>query len=396
MKTFTQIFARKSNKQRVLYYASHHSYTHVRSAIALARLLPETEFYIVTPEQFKLPVPNNVQVRYLTKPNFAVRLNNKIHLHRYSYEQNEPIISSHRNHVTEFINHIHDIEPHLVIIDLLAEFAVIAKFLGYPVAFFYETIDNSRERIKVVWQSVDSIIARYSESFVRAVEENIPPNMFCGGGVSRYDFKPELTKQTKSDIRRRLSIGENESVVTFISGSKTYETKQASEYYEKIFQAMENTATKKFVLYPEEDQIVRAARKLHPTFTFVINPDEPFDYLRSADVIISGGGMGVVMESCVANNPLLILPVPWIFDEQNRKAAVLEKIGVARSLDSRVATAEKIGEEIRELQKSDLAEIMKNKQTSLIDGQGYRRIADHIRRLLESDQCKKGVSLSEK
>lgn len=398
MKSFSRLLAGKSSRSRVVYYASHHSYTHVRSALALSRLLSEVDFYLITPERFTLPVPKNVRVIFVTQPNCAVRLNDRIHLHRYPYVQEEPDIVSHRKHITEVLRHIDEIKPNLVVVDLLAEIALLIKYLGYPVAFFYETIDNAQRRIQTAWDSVDMILTRYSESFVAAVEGRTHPKMVFGGGVSRYDFKPELLAKAREQYRSELSIEANEKTLTFISGSKTYATDEATQYYQAIFEAMVRVAaTHSYVIYPEEDSIIATARSKYPSIHFIINPEEPLPYLRAADAVIAGGGMGVVMESCMANTPLVTIPVPWIFDEQNRKAIALQKIGVARLLDPRTTTSDDIVRELEEILASpELAEAMKKQQTNLIDGQGYRRLAGFVADLLKTEACQKGVSIQEK
>ncbi len=372
----------------VLYFASHHSLTHVGSALSLSRLLPDVDLHLVTAEKLDHlnNRPDNLHISNLEEANCSIKIDERIFMRTFPYVTDPPNVNSFRKHLYGFINELERINPNLVVIDMTSEFAIIAKLLGYPTAYFYETVDNHELRFRIVFNSVDSVIVRYPKRLLEILGEKIYPSMFFAGGVSRFDDKKRNAKADDAAVQRS-------SRITFISGSKTHDSEREANYYTTVIAAAREIPRAQLtVIYPTADEYSRKAQQLFPGVEFVIGQSDIFDILQQSDLVICGGGMGVVMESALANVPILSIPVPWVFEEQYKKAVALEKLGAVRMLDYRTITDRKIKKNIALLLNPRKRQKMLLAQRALIDGLGYVRIAEHIKELLASEKCQNKIS----
>jgi len=69
-----------------------------------------------------------------------------------------------------------------------------------------------------------------------------------------------------------------------------------------------------------------------------------------SDLVISRSGANTVYELAALGKPCLLIPIPWVsHNEQFRNAQVLERVGLARILDQRDLTSERLFDEINSM-----------------------------------------------
>lgn len=123
-------------KSKILYYAGWNSFTHIGGAYNLARYMPDVEFHVVSAEKWPFRKLDNVVFHKLTRPNCAMRIDDKFFLHTYPYEKDLGDLDKYRMHLSEYLKLLQKIHPNLVIVDITLEIAIWTKYLGYPVALF--------------------------------------------------------------------------------------------------------------------------------------------------------------------------------------------------------------------------------------------------------------------
>lgn len=372
-------------KNKILYFASHHSDTHVNSCLEIARRMPEDDFLLVTAEHVDNDkLPPNVNYKKITEPNCSVKLDEKIYVRKFDYVTTQQDVLGARHHTLDFIDNLKNYDPNLVIIDMTSEFAIIAKQLGYPTIYFYETVDNSKLRFKIVFSSADSVIVRYPNELLKILGDKISPNMFFAGGVSRFDAK------INSVARRQTA----EQTITFVTGSKTHQTEMENAYYSTIILGtLDVPNTKLRVICPNPEPVKSAVGEYLSKFELVTGEVDIFKYLVDSDAVICSGGMGVIMESSLANVPILSIPVPWILEEQLRKSHALQKLGAVRMIDPRAMNSRKVAKNLKLLLNPSKTRKMLSAQKILIDGAGFDRISQHINEMLLLEKCKKKISV---
>jgi len=372
-------------KNKILYFASHHSDTHINSCIEIAHRMPEEEFLLVTAESIdKNRLPSNVIFKKITEPNCSIKLDEKIYLRKFEYVEEEVDVVGARRHVVEFVKSLEDFDPNLVVIDMTSELAIISKLLGYPTVYFYETVDNDKLRFRVVFNSVDSTIVRYPRELLSILGDKVYPNMFFAGGVSRFDA-----------VKDEVTLGQSEEkIITFITGSKSHQSEIEIAYYSTIISgALDVPNSKLRVICPDQEVISTAAKANLSKFELITEGDNIFQLLKESNVVICSGGMGVIMESSLANVPILSIPVPWILDEQLRKSHALQRLGAVKMIDPRQMNDRKISKTIKYLLNPAKTRRMLTSQRTLIDGAGFDRISQHLDEMLLLEQCKDKLSV---
>ncbi|MEI8143354.1 MAG: glycosyltransferase [Candidatus Berkelbacteria bacterium] len=377
---------------KVVYYASYNSRTHIGTSFTLAKLMPEVLFYVVTAELWPFGDLDNVIVKQIRRPNCSIRLDSKIYLHTYDYEKDLPSPVSYREHIQDYLEILKDVDPNLVIVDITYEVAIWSKLLGYPTCVFYETIDNSALRIKIAWDSVDSVLVRYPERFVKKVEGKLHSNMVFLGGTSRFDLGEKvLTIPSVKDSQ--------ETVVTFVSSSNAHDNSMRNEYFQPIVAALARLKNSKVnFFYPKNDDFIIKQQEKYRHINFIIGDFDQIErFIAKSDIIVSPAGMGIVMETSLYQKPMLLIPALWIYQEQMNKAKILHEIGACRYLDPKEMTENTVEDAICEILNDDaVRRKMKAAQKELIDGRGYYRLREKITELLASDKCMNKISIEEK
>lgn len=379
----------KKFNSTVLYYAGWNSFTHVGGAYNLAKVMPDTLFHVVTAEKWPFsPLPNLIY-HHLYRPNCAMRFDEKIYLHTYSYEKELGDVRKYRKHIFSYIELLKKIDPNLVISDITLEVALWAKFLGYPTCVFYETLETNNLRHKIVWDNAESILVRYPKRLIEQIEPNIHSKMFFAGGVSKFDLIDELP--TKEESKKIIGLKNGQQLVTFLASSHSHNNVQVKKYFRTICEALDKMPenVKCCVLYPTKDSLSFSLKRRYKKLNFIIGVfNQVHHYLGLSDVVVTAAGMGATMESAYFRAPMLLVPAPWIINEQMIKAEALEKIGAARLINPVTMTAETIEHELKLLLNNpELREKIKEKERILIDKKGYTRLARHITKMLNSSYC---------
>lgn len=385
-----------AGKNKILYYAGWNSFTHIGGAYNLARSMPDVEFHVVSAEKWPFRNLENVTFHKLIRPNCAMRIDEKFFLHTYPYEKDLGDLDKYRKHLFEYLKLLRNIQPNLVVVDITLEIAIWSKFLGYPVALFYETLDSDNLRHQLAWNNVDSILVRYPKHFVATIEPNLNSKMFFSGGVSKFDSM-EIATNRERNFEVTGAVKDKRKIVTVLSSSHSYNNAQVRKYFETICEALNNESEKIqcFMLYPENDKLAERLKEQYKNINFVIGVFNKVQYyLAISDLVITGAGMGATMESAYFRVPMLIIPVPWIIKEQALKANGLESIGAAKVVNPAGMIPEDITSKMYEmLGNKDLLQNMKDNERKLIDKNGYKRLASHINRMLKSSKCQNKISV---
>lgn len=386
----------KQYKSSILYFASWNSFTHVGCAYNLAKSMPDVLFHVVTAEKWPFHKLDNVIYHRIFRPNCAMRFSEKFFLHHYPYEKELADINKYRKHFFAYTKWLQQINPNLVIVDTTLEIALLSKFMGYPTCVFYETWDSNNLRHRVTWENVDSILVRYPKEFIEKIEIRISPKMFFSGGVSKFDLYDEMPSKEKSMEVLGLKKGYKEKIITMLSSSQPQAIPQAKRYFRTICSVLNSfEGAKSYVLYPKEDAIIKSLKRKYKNIDFIVGVyNQVNHYLSLSDVVITGAGLGATMESCYFRVPMLLIPVPWAFNEQMVKASALENMGAAKLVSPMTMNESLIRSEIQELLvNQELREKMKEKQRIMIDKRGYKRLSRHLNKMLESRVCQDKSSI---
>jgi|GEM_PF-1527380 len=382
-------------KSKVLYYAGWNSFTHVGGAYYLAKVMPDVQFHVVSAEKWPFPPQENIIFHKLFRPNCAMRFDERIFLHSYPYENELGDINKYRKHIFGFLDIIKKINPNLVISDITLEIALLAKFFGYPTCAFYETVDTNNLRHKLAWDNVDSILVRYPRRFLEYVEPNIHSKMFFSGGVSKFDFIEK--KSTAEESKSIIGLEKGKKAVTFLASSHSHSNLQVKKYFANICEGLSllSSQYQPFVLYPKNDRLVTSLKRKYKKLTFVVGVfNQVHHYLASSGLVLTAAGQGAIMESAYFRTPMLLIPAPWIINEQMVKATALEKMGAAKVINPVSMTPEIIQSEAEKiLGNKDLRDKMRDKERELIDKKGYQRLSRHIYKMLNSSYCIDKISV---
>lgn len=101
-----------------------------------------------------------------------------------------------------------------------------------------------------------------------------------------------------------------------------------------------------------------------------IDPNELERIYKETDIVISRAGANSVAEIMAAKRPALLIPIPWSYqNEQRKNAAYAKRFGIARVLDQRTLTGEKLFKEIILRQKNwdKIVGSVKNKKSPDLD-----------------------------
>lgn len=81
-----------------------------------------------------------------------------------------------------------------------------------------------------------------------------------------------------------------------------------------------------------------------------LNTQEMGTFLNKADLVISRAGANIITELAVLGKPVLLIPIPWAYaDEQNKNAQLLAEAGIAEILPQVQLTPQKLSETIKKM-----------------------------------------------
>lgn len=116
----------------------------------------------------------------------------------------------------------------------------------------------------------------------------------------------------------------------------------------------------------------------------VISSVEPFEmpkYYQDCDLVVSRAGANTVSEIVYLKKPAIFIPLSISFaDEQTKNAKNAEKLGIARVISEKDATAEKILSEIFSILDNNELNIKKMANKPSLDADASKKIVDIIKK----------------
>lgn len=224
---------------------------------------------------------------------------------------------------------MHDERPALFVVDVSVEVTLLARLLGVPTAVWRQHGRRDDPAHQLGYGCAETLLA----PFPRWLEDPDTPSevvdrTFYTGGFSRFDGR---VNRDVGPVAGRVVVMNGHAVARSVS---------------------------------------RALPELE--VRHVAGAEDPFDLLCSAEVIVAGAGHNSVMEAAAARRPLVCLTQERPFEEQLRKARLLDRAGVAVVSEGQPAAQEWAGlvAEAIALGGEGLAE--------LVDGGGAERAATHL------------------
>jgi len=114
-----------------------------------------------------------------------------------------------------------------------------------------------------------------------------------------------------------------------------------------------------------------------------IDPNKISTFYERADIIISRAGANTVAEIMVVKRPSILIPLPFAYyDEQKKNALFAQKFGVAKVLDQKGLTPEKLLGEIYRTKKDWYKTVAKVKSKTSDDIDAAGKLVDVVEKLV--------------
>jgi len=122
----------------------------------------------------------------------------------------------------------------------------------------------------------------------------------------------------------------------------------------------------------------------------VIDPDEIHKFYQISDIIISRAGANTVAEIMIVKRPAVLIPLPFLYNnEQLRNAQLAQKFGIARVVEEKDATPERIYSEVKYLVSNwkEIVKMVSKKNTP--DLLAAKRIVTFLENLIKDNEEEK-------
>lgn len=209
-------------------------------------------------------------------------------------------------------------QPALLVVDLSAEITQFARLLGLPAVAVRLQGRRDDQPHLLAYRSCEAVLAPFPAAF----EDEWTPDWlrektWYTGLFSRFDHR----RVDVASARAACGFREGRQTVVLING-------QGGESF--AADEMERCAG----AWPDLDWIVLGslrgeATQFRENLRLIGFVDDPFPWLRAADVIVGSAGTNTVMEIAASGRPFICLPQPRPFDEQLYKARSLQRLGLA-------------------------------------------------------------------
>ena len=208
-------------------------------------------------------------------------------------------------------------KPTAVIVDVSAEITQYLRFLGVPVIGMRQHGDRWDLPHLCGYDAAYKLLAPYPEILeTSGVPSWIRDKTIYAPGFSRYSHRQE----TKSSAREQLKLDPEQKVVLTING------KGGSKHsLTKIIAAARATSEWLWLVVGETEL---GDCNLPDNVDLRGWCEDTYVYLKAADAAVASGGHNTIMEVGTAQLPLLCIPEPRPFNEQQSKAKQLEKLGL--------------------------------------------------------------------
>ncbi|MCC3274652.1 glycosyl transferase [Arthrobacter sp. zg-Y20] len=296
---------------RVAYYAHHHGTGHLRHAVNIARLDAVELLVTGTAPPGGIPsLPGSAQFAALPPdvgPDGPFGPGPGSFLH---YAPAAPLV---RERFARLHQLWQEFTPDVVVVDVSVETALFARLCGYPVIHRRMHGERTDTPHRLAYESVNGLIAYFPES----IEE--PSHLAEHGGKSSYlgMLAPASAPAPGSIPVRPRTV----SVQTSLGGSGVQLSdllRAARRTPDWQWEVMGRTAGAPTDL-PDNVQLLGVV-------------SDPGPRLAASDVIVTSGGHNAVAAAAAARRPVLVIPEPRPFREQELFARALTTAGAASAL----------------------------------------------------------------
>lgn len=225
-------------------------------------------------------------------------------------------------------------------------------------AFFAKKIAVSRQSsVKYFPEGKIEIIGNPIMTQIKDIEpkEKIssPPSIFVTGGSRGSKRINELVKAILPDLLQKYYVIHQTGDID-------------KDEFKKIREGLSEKMKNRYELYS------------------VIDPMQIDGVYKRADLVIARAGANTVSEVIAAKRPSILIPIPWAFEDEQRKNAMYAKdFGVAVVLDQETTTSELLFKEIKKVFErwSEIVSLVKNKKSP--DLEASEKLVDIVEEYLK-------------
>jgi hypothetical protein len=199
-------------------------------------------------------------------------------------------------------------DPDLVVVDVSVEVAAFMRLLSVPTAVVRQHGRRDDDAHLRCYADASVLLAPYPDWLEeRRIPQWMRDKTIYAGGFSRFD--DHIDQVDPMQARAQLDVSQDARLVVVLDGTggtSPWPVGQAS------------AATPGWTW-----------RTLGHGVTGSAWVDDPFTWLRAADVVVTHAGHNAVMEVAAARRPAIVIPQDRPYDEQGHKADLLEAAGIA-------------------------------------------------------------------
>ena len=316
------------SKKPIAFFAHHQGRGHANRIMAIAQHIPASRpLHVLTakPDQFD-DMPRDATITELPNMIGAPTRSKALHdeptpsvLHCVPLGVDEM-----RRHMGIIAETLRDIDPALFVIDVSAEIALLSRIMSVPAVTIRMHGDRSDAGHLAGYEAGVGMLAPFDE----AIEQEDYPDwarsrtFYTGGLCTTKDpIKP------RDEARQSLGLPLDKPVTLVIAGGGG----SGTPYAPLTVAARAEPNTLWLVAGPVH-------KEGHETDFGNLRElgwiDNLTDYLCAADRVVASAGDNTVHEIARAGKPYLCIPEWRYFDEQQAKAAELERVGAAVHLDT--------------------------------------------------------------
>jgi UDP-N-acetylglucosamine--N-acetylmuramyl-(pentapeptide) pyrophosphoryl-undecaprenol N-acetylglucosamine transferase len=214
-------------------------------------------------------------------------------------------------------------QPVAVIVDVSAEISQYLRLLGVPAIAIRQHGDRGDSAHLAGYDAAYKLFAPYPPALeLDTVPSWIIDKTIYAPGFSQYSAR----LLTRSAARKQLGISCQQKVVVVLNG-------RGGGQHSLFKIAAVAVATPEW-FWLIVGRVERNCQSLPNNVLVVGWCQDTYVYLKAADVAIASAGHNTVMEIGTATVPLICIPEPRPFDEQQVKAELLAKLGLCYLLTS--------------------------------------------------------------
>lgn len=311
-------------RYKYAFYIHHHGSGHVMRAVSIARSLPaqEVAFFGSNLDAYRDLIPNEINYTTLPPdtPTGPFRAPHERELSFFHYAPlNVPGIARRNQVLTTFFA---ENPTCILIVDVSVEITLLARLCSIPTVVIRQHGRRMDTAHRLAYESAELIIAPYPESLSAADEEgHFAYKTFFSGGFSRFD---DARYGAASPAHGQPE--QEPSSITVPGNIGIFMGRGGSCFNQSYIKHLREVLPKRFTIH-----VLGELSDFEVLAGVVYHGDTPKakDVLRGCEVVICDAGHNCVMELGSLRKPMICMPAPRPFDEQEVKADLLAREGLA-------------------------------------------------------------------